>query len=52
MREYFDHLKAEADGTNINMYVITQIGNKNVGKSFLFNQVFKTEFLHKNGGCT
>ena len=52
IKEFIDHLKAEANGKNINMYIITQIGKQSVGKSFLLNQVFKTKFLNKSGRCT
>ena len=52
MEEYIDHLMAEANGKNINMYIITQIGKQSVGKSFLLNHVFKTKFLNKSGRCT
>ena len=34
------------------MIVISQIGKQSVGKSFLFNNMFKTKFLNQSGRCT
>ena len=52
MSDFFDELKRLAYDKSINLFVISQIGKQSVGKSFLFNQIFKTKFLNKSGRCT
>ena len=32
--------------------MVAQIGKQSVGKSFLFNHMFKTKFLNRSGRCT
>lgn len=34
------------------LFVVSQIGRQSVGKSFLFNHMFKTKFLNRSGRCT
>ena len=52
MSDYLKAMKQEANDKNIKLFIVSQIGKQSVGKSFLFNQVFKTKFLNKSGRCT
>ena len=52
MSEHINDLKRQAGGKNVRLFVVSQIGKQSVGKSFLFNHMFKTKFLNRSGRCT
>lgn len=52
MQNYISDQKKRHQGKDIRLFVVSQIGRQSVGKSFLFNHMFKTKFLNRSGRCT
>ena len=52
MQGYIAELKRNSNGKDVRLYVVSQSGRQSVGKSFLFNHMFKTKFLNRSGRCT
>ena len=52
MQYYISKVKNSSAGKEVRLFVVSQIGKQSVGKSFLFNHMFKTKFLNRSGRCT
>lgn len=52
LKNFIDQFKSQVKGQKTQFFILTQIGKQSVGKSFLYNHIFKTKFMNRAGRCT